>query len=73
MNETERQEQITVFVAFRAMFRFLEAYNQRGGDDALAVVLSDLQLFWDGMPGDPAAWSDWLDAVDSASREGTES
>ena len=52
--------------AFDAMFVFLEAYWERGGrtSDDLAVLLGSLNLAGDGMPMDPAQWSDWRAAVD---------
>jgi hypothetical protein len=47
------------------MFNFLKQYYERtGGKSDLAAVLSDIQTVpSDGMPADPAAWADWLDAV----------
>jgi len=51
--------------AFCAMCRFLQAYYDRSGQAGdLAGVLGDIQpLRSDGLPADPAAWQDWLDAV----------
>jgi hypothetical protein len=53
--------------AFRAMFKFLEAYYIREGSKGdLATVLSDIQAIGDDrLPADPAAWNDWLDAIKS--------
>jgi hypothetical protein len=53
--------------AFRAMLKFLETYCIRSGRKAdLAAVLSDIQsVSEDGLPADPAAWNDWLEAVGS--------
>ena len=53
--------------AFRAMLKFLETYYIRSGRKAdLAAVLSDIQsISEDGLPADPAAWNDWLEAVRS--------
>jgi hypothetical protein len=52
--------------AFRAMFVFLNEYYQRtSGKTELGDVLSDIQLNeTDGIPADPAAWGDWLAAID---------
>jgi hypothetical protein len=44
------------------MIRFLEAFYARAGDD-FATLMTDLQIQEDGGPLDPAAWSDWIDAV----------
>jgi hypothetical protein len=58
-------QRLSLKQAFQAMFAFLQQYYERGGNkDNLAAVLSDIQsIFEDGMPADPAAWKDWLDAV----------
>jgi hypothetical protein len=52
--------------AFRAMFVFLDAYHERtSGKAELGDVLGDIQLNEnDSMPADPAAWGDWLAAID---------
>ncbi len=52
--------------AFQAMFVFLNDYYERtGGKAELGEVLGDIQLNRaDGMPADPAAWGDWLAAID---------
>jgi hypothetical protein len=53
--------------AFRAMFVFLSEYYERTARSAeLADVLGDIQLLGsDGMPADPAAWDDWLAAINT--------
>jgi hypothetical protein len=56
--------------AFNAMRLFLKAYWERGGraSDELAVLLGGLErLQSNGMPLDPALWSDWIEAVGKAS------
>ena len=53
---------ITARQGFLAMIRFLEAFYARAGDD-IPTLLTDLQIQQDGGPYDPAAWSDWIDAV----------
>ena len=59
--------------AFRAMFKFLEAYYLRGGRKGdLAAVLSDIQIISDDrLPSDPGTWNDWLDAIRSVVEERT--
>jgi hypothetical protein len=59
--------------AFRAMFKFLEAYYARGGRKGdLAAVLSDIQIISDDrLPSDPGTWNDWLDAIRSVVEERT--
>jgi hypothetical protein len=63
-----RRKMLTPEQAFRAMFIFLNAYYERTeGKSELAEVLSDIQInSHDGLPMDPAAWGDWLAAVESA-------
>jgi len=53
--------------AFRAMQLFLERYYERGGGTGdLVAVLGDMQsMCEDGMPADPAIWTDWLAAIDA--------
>ena len=61
-------ENISVTQGYRAMFKFLEAYWERGGrtDDGIASLLGSMN-FSEGestvRPLDPAQWQDWLDAV----------
>ena len=52
--------------AFLAMTEFLEQYWQRGHSEEIASLLGFLALQPDGMPGDPAMWTDWLASVDKA-------
>lgn len=53
--------------AFDAMRAFLEAYWELRGKrpDDIAILLSDLNrdIWADGMPGDPASWNDFRQAV----------
>ena len=61
-----RGQRLTPEQAFAAMALFLERYAARTGDCGdLAALLGDLQRSAsDGLPLDPAAWTDWLDAVE---------
>lgn len=52
------------------MFRFLEVYYDRTGSDQLGALLGGLAIDEDGQPMDPAAWEDWLAAVDDVMRGG---
>jgi hypothetical protein len=52
--------------AFRAMLLFLnEYYGRTQGTAELGEVLGDIQLDAAGSTMDPAAWGDWLAAVDA--------
>ncbi len=53
--------------AYRAMFAFLEAtWERTGRGDELGALLGGLALDADGRPMDPAAWTDWLAAVEQS-------
>ena len=54
--------------AFKAMFLFLNQYYERtGGEGDLGAILGDMQINkQDGLPLDPAAWADWVAAIDGA-------
>ncbi|NTW40618.1 MAG: hypothetical protein HGA44_12150 [Cellulomonadaceae bacterium] len=54
--------------AFIAMRRFLEQFYERAGDD-MQTLIADVTLEADGLPVDPAAWSDWLRCLDKARGE----
>ena len=61
-----KKKRLSAEQAFAAMGIFLEKYYERGSAEGdLAVLLGDLQLNEDdGLPFDPAAWTDWLAAID---------
>lgn len=60
--------QMDAMMAYRAMFRFLENYWERGGrnDEDIAALLGSMNLdtFPGDEPADPAMWDDWLEAID---------
>lgn len=59
------QSYISVADAYRAMLEVLQYYFKVNPEHAVASMLGDLASgTWEnGMPGDPAAWSLWLKAV----------
>ena len=61
-----RKQRLSAEQAFAAMVLFLERYYARGGcGDDLAGLLGDIHVNeQDGLPLDPAAWTDWLSAVE---------
>jgi hypothetical protein len=65
------RKQLSPERAFAAMALFLERYLARTGDsDDLAALLGDIQINErDGFPRDPAAWTDWLAAVEDVLAE----
>ena len=60
-----KKQFLTPEQAFRAMSIFLTRYYDRTGGDELGSVLGDiLPGPSGGRSGDPAAWGDWLDAIE---------
>lgn len=55
---------LSVRQAYKVMYEFLRNYYYAmERPEALGSLLSDLQLLDYGGPADPAAWEDWLMAV----------
>jgi hypothetical protein len=57
------KKELSVYDAYRAMLLFLEREYGLTHSDDLGGLLGSLQILDDGKPADPAAWSDWLEAV----------
>lgn len=55
---------ITIRQAYIATLHFLEEYYERTKSDEIGGLLGGFLLLEDGMPADPAAWEDWLEAVE---------
>lgn len=64
---------LTELEAFKAMVYFLEKYYQRTASDDIGSLLGDLQLLQDGGTADPAAWEDWILAINTAVKSKTQS
>jgi hypothetical protein len=59
---------ITIKTAYIAMYKFLEnEYNLTKSDD-IGGLLGGMSLLINGDTADPAAWSDWLNAVENAEK-----
>ena len=57
-------ETITQLQAYNAMIIFLQNYYLRVGEpDALGILLGGMEFVSEGTTRDPAAWEDWLDAI----------
>ena len=52
--------------AYAAMIAFLEKYHELTKSQDIGGLLGSMQFLTDGKPADPALWSDWLMAIDSA-------
>jgi hypothetical protein len=50
------------------MALFLERFYKRAGDD-MQTLLEDLSIEADGEPLDPAAWDDWVAALEEVLRQ----
>jgi hypothetical protein len=55
---------LTVEDAFAAMFEFLNSYWREFKTANVADVLGDMQPAYGGESSDPAAWEQWLRAVE---------
>lgn len=59
------EKELTVLEAYKAMLVFLEkCWLLRGKPDQVGNVLSAIQLIKETRTADPAAWFDWLEAVE---------
>lgn len=56
-------EKVSAFEAFKAMKYFLEKYYEQTRSSDVGSLLGGLQILEDNTTADPAAWSDWMDAV----------
>src|SRR4051812_193186 len=57
-------DQITVHEAYAAMYRYLERVYELTGADDVGGLLGSMSLLPDGQTADPAAWTDWIRAVE---------
>jgi hypothetical protein len=58
------EQKLTIIESYKAMLLFLEGYYLRmGKPDSLGILLSGFQFINDDQTVDPAALSDWNDAV----------
>jgi hypothetical protein len=56
---------LTVEQAYRAMYRFLEVYQQETQSHEVGSMLGEFRMAsGPGDTSDPGAWSSWLKAVD---------
>jgi hypothetical protein len=62
-----KKKPLTPEQAFSAMTIFLSRYYERTeGKGELGAILGDIQVNRQGLPFDPAAWDDWLAAINQA-------
>lgn len=63
-------DSLTVRQAYAAMYAYLETLYERTESDDLGGLLGSMSLLEDEGTADPAAWSDWLDAVQKVTGAG---
>ena len=59
-------DKLSLREAYAAMYAFLERRYQITESDELANILTGMSLVSDDKPVDPAVWSEWVKAIDSA-------
>jgi hypothetical protein len=57
-------ETVPVEEAYRAMLCFLEDFLTRGNTELQSLYAVHVVSLADGQPADPAAWNDWVRAID---------
>ncbi|MBO0930511.1 hypothetical protein [Fibrella aquatilis] len=57
------ENQLTIKEGYMAMIAYLENLNSLVESDELPSFLGSMALMKDGSTMDPAAWEDWIDAV----------
>lgn len=69
LSEEPLPESLSVDQAYRAMVYFLQDYHHRGPTEEVGDMISGMSLLPDGAPADPAAWQDWLAAVERSATD----
>lgn len=59
---------ISVTDAYKAMYYFLDKTYRLTKSDDLGSLLGWMSTLDDGTTADPAVWSDWLEAIEAATR-----
>jgi len=62
-------EELTPIQAYKAMCLYLEKLYQMTGSDDLGGFLGGMSMLEDGSTADPAAWHDWMQAVDESKQD----
>lgn len=66
---TNLQKCLTVMNGMITMSCFLDEYYERTDSDDIACLLSEIQIFNDGLPGDLAALSDWCKSIEKITQQ----
>lgn len=70
MNKIENNDKITVKEGYDAMLRMLYNYWKLTDSEDLTDILGGGSYLQDGLPGDPAFWKYWQEAVEEVKLEG---
>lgn len=63
----DENDKISVKAAYIAMYKFLENEYGLTNSDDIGGLLGGMSLLENGTTADPAAWGDWLRAIEQAS------
>jgi hypothetical protein len=63
-NREQSDELLTAEDAFAVAFEFLSEYWRELSDATVGDVLSEMNPAYGGRTSDPAAWHDWLRAIE---------
>jgi len=61
--------QLSEYEAYNAMVSFLDTYYQLTKSDDVGSLLGGMMMLADGTTADPAAWYDWLEAIEKGKNE----
>ncbi len=67
MNEIKTK--LTLKEAYSAMYSFLEHEYEMTGSNEIGGMLGSMSLLEDGGTADPAAWNDWVQAVEKVANK----
>ncbi len=59
------KSKLTALQAFNAMTKFLDIYYEQTVSDDVGSLLGDMSFLRDGETADPAAWLDWMRALET--------
>lgn len=70
MDKELNRKILTIEESYMTMYKFIEGYYYRlNNPDLLAMLLGGFRLRENGSTVDPAAWEDWLEAIEAVLRE----
>lgn len=61
----DKETTLTLKQAYTAMYKFLDHEYKMTGSDEIGGMLGGMSMLEDGNTADPAAWFDWLRAVEN--------